>query len=89
LHRVLMMAQGHPSSHHPRPLLTGPDRDQPGMGGRIERIIRASVSWTRRSPASRGWNYRMKALFAPVDSAIDWEGRGPPRSRTGNWTVRA
>jgi len=39
----------------------------------------------------RGFNpslayYRMKALFAPGVSAMDWEGRGTPRSSTGNLT---
>jgi hypothetical protein len=48
------------------------------MGGRIERIIRAPLSWAKRSPVGFRRNYRMKALFAPVVSAMDWEGRGTP-----------
>ena len=57
------------------------------MGGRIERIIRATVSWPNRSPADLSVNRGLRLAFAPYENPVcsrrqrhGLGGSGNPRS---------
>jgi len=96
--RLSLLAPGHHQEPQPSPLNTRSlVRGPTGRWADARAYIRAPVSWARRTRWTKTLAqnttptayYRTESPVYSRRSVIDWEGRGSPRSPTGNLWVRA